>query len=405
MAAEASKPGVRRISTRELLADLVAMHDPEGILSIHVSPGAEIGERHAPRPGEIALREGIDALRDEVTAQGPRARGVALRSLLERLRPQLDDLVDPMLPGRGRALFAPLGGGAPRTVATREPLATLVALGPTASLRPLLGPLEAGRPAGIIAVSAPAVRAVDWRDGTAEDVVTLEFDDESGEWRRFMGPAAPNLARGIESASQRDLYIRRLREHEARFVAGGADALIEAARECAWERLCIAGDAELVAALSDATGDRIETVRGETVPRHDLSAHELALALAPTLDEARETRHAALVREVCDTALASRGTASLGVDDTLAALAEGRVHLLLLDTRREMAGSVAPDGRLVRRHQTPPGVDPGALSEEPRLVERMIERALATGGDVVALVPAAADALAEWDGVGALLRW
>ena len=45
------------------------------------------------------------------------------------------------------------------------------------------------------------------------------------------------------------------------------------------------------------------------------------------------------------------------------------------------------------------------LISEPHLVERMIERTLSSGGDVVPLVPSAADALAEWDGVAAFLRW
>jgi hypothetical protein len=125
----------------------------------------------------------------------------------------------------------------------------------------------------------------------------------------------------------------------------------------------------------------------------------------PDLDAARERRHVSLVNDVRDAGLAAHGTAALGVDDVVAALAEGRVHRLLLDTRREMAGSVAPDGRLVRAGQKPPGVRADDLTSEPHLVERMIERTLSSGGDVVPLVPSAADTLAEWDGVAAFLRW
>jgi hypothetical protein len=272
-------------------------------------------------------------------------------------------------------------------------------------MRPLLAPLDSARPAGIVAVSATGVRAVDWRDGRAEDVVTMAFDDESGEWRRMKGPASSNPAQSMQMASQRDLFERRLREHRKRYVSGCASELVEAAEARGWERLLLAGMPELIRALSAETSGRVPTLEGGAIPRAEISAQDLATALAPALDQARDEDHrqkAALVR---DAALSTQGTATLGLDDTLAALAEGRVHELLLDTQREVSGVVSPDGRLARRGQVPPGVAPGTLQAEPHLIERMIERALETGAGVVPLAATAADVLDDWDRVAARLRW
>jgi peptide subunit release factor 1 (eRF1) len=89
----------------------------------------------------------------------------------------------------------------------------------------------------------------------------------------------------------------------------------------------------------------------------------------------------------------------------LDALAEGRVHTLLLDAARELEGSATGDGRLYPAGVVPPGVSPDELRTEPHLAERMAERALETGATLVAVTGAAAETLAEHDGVAAILRW
>jgi Bacterial archaeo-eukaryotic release factor family 5 len=405
MTTQASPAQIGAGKTHALLAELAAIRDPEGVLSVYAASSAPTGERHEPHAEDIAVRGALDALLKEVEESGPRAKASALRSTIERLRSPLADLTDPTAGGLGRALFARLSGGDHRVIVTRDPVDALVMLGPAAALRPLLGPLDAGRPMGVVAVSGDRVRAVSLDDGSAEDVLALEFDDQSGEWRRLQGPASSNPAQAMQTASQRDLFERRFKEHRRRFVSGAADALVAMSGERGWERIGIAGSAEFTRALAEATEGRVETVPCGFTPRHELSAGELARQFQPHLSAARERRHTVLVDEVRNAALAARGTAALGPDDVFTALAEGRVHQLLLDTRREMTGSVAPDGRLVRAGQKPPGVEVGELTSEPHLVERMIERTLAAGGDIVPLVPAAADGLSEWDGVAAFLRW
>jgi hypothetical protein len=108
---------------------------------------------------------------------------------------------------------------------------------------------------------------------------------------------------------------------------------------------------------------------------------------------------------VRDAALAPSGRAAVGLDDVLAALGEGRASRLLLDVERRPRGAVTPDGRLIAGGERPPGVDPADLVDEPRLLDRMIERALETGAELVPLVGPASSPLAMHDGVAAELRW
>ena len=91
------------------------------------------------------------------------------------------------------------------------------------------------------------------------------------------------------------------------------------------------------------------------------------------------------------------------MDDVLTALAEGRVQHLLLDPRRRHAGARAADGRLVAAGEVLPGA--GAAAPEPHLMERMLERALATGAGVTVLQDGAAEPLDAHGGIGAALRW
>jgi len=78
---------------------------------------------------------------------------------------------------------------------------------------------------------------------------------------------------------------------------------------------------------------------------------------------------------------------------------------LLIERGRDYFGVRAPDGTLYAERASAIGVEASDLIDEPLLGERMVERALAIGADVLTLEPDEALPLAEADGVGALLRW
>ena len=96
---------------------------------------------------------------------------------------------------------------------------------------------------------------------------------------------------------------------------------------------------------------------------------------------------------------------ALGLRDVLAAVNENRVSHLVFDNDIEPAGVRTDDGLLFVQ---PSGYAAQAgleFHDEPALVERALERVLASDGRVTPLAATTAEPLAEHDGIAALLRW
>ncbi len=391
---------------REALAQLATMSDELGALSLYLDTGAEEGGRSGPSRGEIALRNALSELRSGVRSAGPRARWSALERRLDELEPALAELVGPALPGRGRALFAGLSGGEPRTLTTRHHVGSVAVLERTPYLMPLLPVLEAEQPYGVISVSGDGVRALDLAEGVAEEAGWEAFDIASGEWRRMVGPAAANPARQRTSAAQVDLFRRRLEAHRERAVADAVAPLVGLAEVHGWTQVLLAGEPSRTEPLGrDWPQDGPPLVTAHTLLAVTLSPEEVRRVAEPLIVEARRVEQCDLVRRVLDGAFSTASGAAVGLGDVLSALAEGRVQHLLMDPTVRHAGSIAPDGRLVRAGVVPAGARPEELVEEPHLMERMLERALATDAEVTALEDPARGELVAHDGVAALLRW
>jgi hypothetical protein len=268
----------------------------------------------------------------------------------------------------------------------------------------LLGAWSAAGPAGAASVSAEEVRVVDLRFGLTEVVGTIRYPG-SVEQRQLKGPAGANPALVQGSSSQHDLFERREDDKLARFLRTVGPRLADLAKEREWGYLALTGDAALVQAVRDGLPPSLPA---EVVTLdhsvNSLPAPKLAETVAPALSAARARHHLALAERARENALAAN-TGACGLGDTLAALQEGRVAHLLLETDRQWSGSRSPDGILAPEGEVPPGEDPAAMVTEPHLGERMIELAFANSGEVTVLDPAAAAPLADADGVAAILRW
>ncbi len=275
----------------------------------------------------------------------------------------------------------------------QQSLPTRVVLEERPYVLPLVAALELGRPAGVVTVSRDGLRAVEVAFGVAAEVAAIDIAVETEDWRELKGPTAGNPARARQTFPQRDRFEHRLADVVERALEAHALELAGLARDRAWEHVLVAGDprlaAPLVAALAAAGHE------AATVPRVIAGdAAAVADAVRAELASTREARVRALAARVRE----ESGEAGLGLPATLAALNEGRVAVLVLDQESGQAGYVAEDGRLL-------AAGPAAgLHAEPRLAERMVERALATGARVVP-VAGAAELLDTPDGVGALLRW
>jgi hypothetical protein len=392
------------IPLRAALEELVAVRDPEGVLSVYADADADRARRHRPRAGEVVLRGRLDRLRKAVRAEGPRARARLLDERLDGLSGRLADAAAPALAGGGRALFLTLSDGRVREVVARRSMGDEVVLEDTAYLMPLLPAIADEEPAGVVAVSGDGVRALEVRGDEAEEVLREDYGIPTEDWRPMVGPATTAPGHQAESESQRDLFARRLEEHRRRRVAEIAAALWQEAGRRGWRRVLAAGARSLVEPLESARPhDGPEIVWSDRLLAATLTPQEVRRAAEEPLAAARARADRALAERVRDAALTASGRAAVGVHDVLAALAEGRVQHLLIDPRRRPSGARAPDGRLAAAGEVPPGA--GATTPEPHLAERMLERALATGARVTALAGPAVEPLEAHDGVAAALRW
>ena len=113
----------------------------------------------------------------------------------------------------------------------------------------------------------------------------------------------------------------------------------------------------------------------------------------PEINRERELK---LVETVKESAYSGRARGSLGPQETVEALNQGRVEHLLFDAERDYRGQGIEQGLA---YEAPP------LTDGLPVTELMIERALDTGARVTPLVGDAAAALEEHAGVAALLRY
>ncbi|HEY8453815.1 MAG: VLRF1 family aeRF1-type release factor [Micromonosporaceae bacterium] len=388
------------------LASLAAMADDIGVLSIYVTVDPHHRSESAPRaPWEVRLRNQLTEVERRLRDEGRREHYLALSARLERLRPDLERLLDPTAPGLGRALFTGVSDGEVRTVSLQMPLDDRVVLERDAFIRPLINAWSQAGPAGAVAVGAEGVRLIDLRFGLADEVAAMR-PPELPEQPELKGPpAAANPAVPLHAAAQRDLYERREEDKLQRFLRTVGPELDRHARDRAWEHLVVTGDARQVQAVVDGLPqhwkDRVVTLDH---PVSTLTVPKIASTVTPALAEARRRHHLDLVRRAHDLAL-SRGAGAWGLGDTLDALQQGRVDHLLLAVDGQWTGSRTPDGRLVPEGEVPPGVTPDQLTTEPYLGERMIELALGSGAKITAVEPDGDGLLDQAGGVAALLRW
>lgn len=389
-----------RLDEQSIL-DLCRLRDPHGVLSVYV--GAPPEQHTSAQPAwAVDIKNQLATLRTRVKDEGPRERWVALFARLDAISDDLDQLLDPRAPGRGRALFAPVSDGEVRRIRLQVPLPDRVVLDDVPYVRPLVAALDEGRPTGVVAADGSGVRLLEWRLGEAEDLVHYTFEEATGDWRELKGPAASNPALAQQTVSHRERFERRLDDKRARFYRSVAGRISRAMRERGWDRMVVLRGAhteleEALAASADVDLIAVEGHAGRT------PAHELAQTVAAVVSGAQRRREIELVELAKDRA-ASGGQGVVGLADVLTTLAEGRVAHLLFDSDEEFSGFRTSDGRLLAEGQGS-DVPDDELVSEPNLVERLVERAIDTGAKVTPVEDEAARALDAVGGVAALLRW
>jgi hypothetical protein len=394
-----AETGAQRLDAPALLA-LTQQTDPLGVLSIYVDARPD-GSAADSRGSAIDIKNRLAELERRVSTEGPPERARAVRDSLDRLAPEIDQLVDPREGGRGRALYVPLGSEPLARFSSRLPLPNRVVLDAGAFIHPLLELLDGGRPAGVVLATRGEANLLEWRLGELRSLGRVEPEEAEAPHERS-GPVAPSPSGG-HTTPMREQRAARERNQAGRFIQQVAGVAARLAGERGWERLLVSGGERLTDPLADALPPNLrEITMRDTRMLAQLNPIDLEAAVTERLRSGHRERELRLIRAIREAAHAG-GAAALGLSEVVAALVEGRVAHLAYDPEVRYEGRVDADGSLYANDEGP--TDAGGLVHEPRLTERIVERCLEIGARITPVEGASADALADADGIGALLRW
>jgi peptide subunit release factor 1 (eRF1) len=355
------------------------------VLSVYLGLGPGRAAGQAPL---LAFREGVTALRAELPA-GERERFERAAAQAERY------LAQELPPGQpGVAVFA---SGHPdffHAVPLPERPVDSVAWGERAELEPLQAVLDEFERVAVLLFDAERARLFTIHLGRIEEHAAL-VDEVPGK-----------QATGDWFALAQTRYARHREDHLLRHARRAIRALTGLLRRHAFDRLLLAGPPEPLALLRQHLPRPLRArLAGEL--RLELFASD-AEVLATALEAAEEVERQAeaeLVRELLEAATSSY--AAVGLDETLAALSEGRVHLLLVAEALERPGAECPGcWRLWAETESEAcpacGTEVQAL---PALAERAVERALEQAARVELVRGPAAAMLLAHGGMGAWTRY
>lgn len=374
------------------LTELLAVEDPVGVLTVTAGLDPRQMADGPTAPGEI--RAGLDRAVED--ADDPRAA----RRAVDRLRPRIDELLDPRAHGRGRLLVAGLGNGKLHEAHLQVALPTEVHLDDAPVLRRVLEVADEHRPAGVLLLHAQEALLLATELGEHEPVRSwaVELGDQVFG-AEFYGPSPAVPGMSGRGATHREARADRVQANRDRFLDDVADDVRTLVEEHGWNRLVLVGPAH----ERDVVAKDLDGVSGLQVLQLKQvvggAAHEVLDQVHRVISEAHREYEHDLVRRAVDAAL-SGGTGAVGPVDVARALTEGRVHHLLLSPDVDAAGLV--DGDVLMAADDPRAS--GRLND-PRFVHRMIERALATDAAVTPVEGPAAELLDEHGELAALLRW
>lgn len=376
------------------LQELNRRVDPLGVLSIYVT----VEPAHHDAAG-IDLGNRFRELHRRIAGDGQRTHSGMLAAL-ERLQPEVERLAGPVGPGRGRVSFAGLDGGWIVRLDSHMPMPNRVVLDDGPFIHPLLELLDEGSPAGVVLFSGESGRLLEWRLGRLRPLAEFRRDEIEAPHER-----AGQIGGGPPGQFHTPIIEhRQAREQDAaeRFVGRLADAVASTAGERGWSRILVSGGQRWTGVLVDQLP---ASLRGLLIEDQRVLAGLGHQAVTDAVTDRLHENHLAAERRLAERIREAglAGAAALGLSEVTAALNEGRAAHLVYDPEVRYSGAVGPDGALYAGAESAGGGEPGR--PEPRLTERIIERALATGTRVSPVEGAAQGALREAAGIAALLRW
>jgi release factor family 10 len=372
---------------------LVEWRPALGVISIYLrfDPGDRGGA------WRTELRNGFAAVLEAADELDHRTR-IALRATAERIGERFGNHDHDLPRGEVGFVEVALDAGGERWWSTH--LSPQTGASACFAEEPVVAPLlhltKQGAERGVALVSAERVRLLEWAPGSIDQVESWELRVFSHEWRERKAPRVADPARGQGvSAAGRDQFGERLAENRERFLAesGGIAARLGADR--GWRQILVFGPPEHVGSFQHGAGS-------SSLPAFETAADADLISVPDgqveaRIEEATERLASERDRELVERALdetrgGDRGAA--GVEETLAALDEGRVDHLVLDVARAAAACSSP--------LLP---DPDAAPADGVASETLARRALLSSAEVSTVSGEAAELLTPVEGVVALLRY
>lgn len=380
------------------LGDLSQRTDLLGVLSVYVN--ADRRQDANLQAVAIELRNRFRELQRRVVEDAGSDQSREVAGALERLWPQIESLVSPTASGRGRVAFAGLEGDWIVRLESAMPVANRVVLDDGPFIHPLLELLDEGRTAGVVLVSAGEARLLEWRAGLLQVLRRMERDYVEAPYER-----AGQIGGGPEGqfhTPMREQRQARDRDQIQRFLDQVTKVAAALASARGWERILISGGERwtepTVARFPQALRDKVFADARVLSGLDDVA---LATAVTEWVHEQHSERERQLLGHVREAA--GSGVVALGLSQVAAALNAGRVAHLVYDPNIRYTGTVGADGALYGGDEVGPDGHPG--TPEPRLTERLVERALKTAARISPVEGAADGGLRDADGIAALLRW
>jgi len=376
---------------RELLRALATADPPAPVLSVYArtDPRDPSNTGHSPA-WEVALRNGLRAVNEELEARDDRELRLSFRELRERIEDELLTL-EPAERGRSVAWFVGADGTEHARLGLQLPVREdRVVLDGKPFVSPLVDVADRGAATGVVLVGLEHVRLLQIEQGEVTEPDASEYEIALGDWRRYGG----SPERGMRTTGHRERLEARVGEQRARLFDEAARAAAGRLDELGWEQVALVGQHQVAGQFREAAPgaltDRIVSVLDANLGGEDASV--VAETLEPHLDEQWRARAAALAQEAAERAAAG-GAAALGPDETLATLVAGRASHLVLDPAADL--SAAASDQVVEALGGPATL----------LAERAVEAAVASDAEVTALAAEDSPALARAGGMLALLRW
>jgi len=379
------------------LIEELAVAETEGdVLSVYLltDPRLPANTNHVPG-WLVEMRNGFRELSRTPDGEGT----LGDRPEFRRLRKRVEDSVQALEPAeraRGVAWFLAADGSLDRRLSLQIPPRRS---GLYWDRRPFVSPLvdvaDRSRATGLVLVGGEAVRLLHWEAGRISEPDRSLYELELGDWRRYEAYAAPNPARGQQSATNVEALRDRVDEWRRRFLRDAATAIGARLGELGWDRVVLVTDEQVAGHFAEELPTEVSRRVVATVTANVLWAEPAAVAghLVEELSEVWRRDGQELAERALEAAAAGGGGA-IGWSEVLGCLIQHRVEHLIFGEAEAPAAEI-PEAVRVEIGNPAPGM----------LIERATERAIESGAGVTMLSSDDAPLLAAAGGVVATLRY